>query len=325
MQKIIFIAIFSIFSFSLMAEVIYTPAEKLTPRKQTEKQYYIPDIKQNSLSISAGGASGQMAISSGDTRSYDSSTELRAKNNFNLSYLRRVSGGLSIGLDLTMFTSNDAKYTKYADSAARDGRNRTYVDSSTCQYINGYVASGACDEDTGKVADGKYCSSNPANCNGGKIDCSVFNSYCNSGRPDPNFDSSTGGGSSGSGNTGRPILYEKVISSNSYAAMLLANYDIYRGKDVGLAIQTGVGANYRELDIGFTSGGATTTEKQSSTSLAAKAGVVGDYYLSDSFAIGAGIHYVYTSQADFKFNTFGDNKVNSNGIITYNLRLSYLF
>ncbi|MDR0483692.1 MAG: hypothetical protein LBH40_00225 [Alphaproteobacteria bacterium] len=296
-------------------EITDTPAMQLP---QDVLQYY-NNIKKNTITIGVGGVYGNQEISNVDNRNYDEAQKLKTKNNFSLSYLRRINR-LSLGVDVGIFVNNNAKYTKYADSNIKNNKNRSYVDSNTCQYLNDNVFNNICD-DYGYVSDSGYCATNPGNCNNGKIDCSNFynSSYCNNLFPDPNF------GNTNSGNS-KPIAYQKTISSNLYTAMFLANYDIYQGKDVVLAIQGGIGANYQELDIGLIEGSnKSIEEKQSATSLATKVGIVGNYYLTDSFAIGTGVHYVYTSQTEFKFANFGNNTVKATGFTTYNLYLTYGF
>ncbi|MCL2567703.1 MAG: hypothetical protein FWE18_06410 [Alphaproteobacteria bacterium] len=116
------------------------------------------------------------------------------------------------------------------------------------------------------------------------------------------------------------------ITSNSYTAMFLANYELYRKNKVGFAIECGFGGVYREMALrGDVSG------KGQDVALAGKVGVVGSYFITDNFALGIGTHYVYMGETNFKalgktdrFQGY-DFNMKTDRTITYNLQLRYLF
>jgi len=139
---------------------------------------------------------------------------------------------------------------------------------------------------------------------------------------DPSCSTDPGGGGNGSNNTSNNIS----ITSNSYTAMFLANYEVYRTNYIGLSIESGIGANYREMQIrGAVSGGGANTV------LTGKIGIIGSYYFADNFALGIGTHYLYLGEHQFKelgkTNNFSgyDFIIKSSATIAYNLQLRYFF
>ncbi|MDR2007779.1 MAG: hypothetical protein LBQ34_02245 [Alphaproteobacteria bacterium] len=157
--------------------------------------------------------------------------------------------------------------------------------------------------------------------------CNLYPSVCEEGIPPsieevcnlyPNLCATGGGG----GNTRQAIS----ISSSSYVAYFLVNYELFREYGIGLSIECGLGGIYRDMKLR----GAVSGSGQA-VALAAKTGAVGSYYLGENIALGVGVHYVYTGEQEFKnlgkndkFQGY-DFKIKSDRIITYNLRLTYLF
>lgn len=150
--------------------------------------------------------------------------------------------------------------------------------------------------------------------------CSLYPSLCEDGHPPsieefcnlyPDLCASGGGG----GNNNRTS-----INSNSYTAMFLVNYELFRAKYVGLSIECGLGAIYRDMKLR----GAVNGSGQS-VALAGKTGAVGSYYLTNSLAIGAGVHYVYMGDSQFKNLSGYDFTIKSSANINYSLQLRYIF
>jgi hypothetical protein len=109
------------------------------------------------------------------------------------------------------------------------------------------------------------------------------------------------------------------ISSNAYVAYFLANYELFKEYDIGLAIECGLGAIYRDITLkGAVSGSS------SATTLAAKTGAVGSYYFADNLALGLGVYYVYMGDTQLKVSNY-DFKMRNSATITYSMQLRYLF
>ncbi|MDR2007746.1 MAG: hypothetical protein LBQ34_02075, partial [Alphaproteobacteria bacterium] len=116
------------------------------------------------------------------------------------------------------------------------------------------------------------------------------------------------------------------MSSNSYNAMFLVNYELLKVNNIGLAIEGGIGAMYRDIKIrGAVSGSGSTM------ALSGKVGTIGSYYLSDNIALGVGVHYVYTGGMKFKeigktdkFSGYSFNIQNERTTV-YSLQLRFLF
>ncbi|MDR2007882.1 MAG: hypothetical protein LBQ34_02795 [Alphaproteobacteria bacterium] len=146
------------------------------------------------------------------------------------------------------------------------------------------------------------------------------------GCPDSGGGNGGGGGGGGGDNKGSNIKKVSSITSNAYTAMFLVNYEVYRTGHIGLAIEGGFGANYRELRLKGDMNGS-----GASTALSGKTGIVGSYYFTNNFALGVGTHYVYLGEQKFtklgKSNDFAgyDFKFKSLSTITYNLQLKYMF
>ncbi|MDR2008239.1 MAG: hypothetical protein LBQ34_04630 [Alphaproteobacteria bacterium] len=127
---------------------------------------------------------------------------------------------------------------------------------------------------------------------------------------------------SGGGGNNHPTS----MTSNSYTAMFLANYELYRKNKIGLSLECGLGALYRDMKLS-----GAVSESDSATALHGKAGVVGSYFITNNLALGVGTHYVYIGETSFKTlnktDTFAgyDFKMQQDRIMTYNLQLRYLF
>jgi hypothetical protein len=116
------------------------------------------------------------------------------------------------------------------------------------------------------------------------------------------------------------------ITSNSYTAYFLINYEIIKISKVSIAIECGLGGNYRDMKLR----GAVVGSGQN-VAFTGKAGLIGSYYISNNFALGLGANYVYMGEQQFKnlgktdrFQGY-DFKMQSSNTITYNLQLRYLF
>ncbi|MDR2007787.1 MAG: hypothetical protein LBQ34_02295 [Alphaproteobacteria bacterium] len=107
---------------------------------------------------------------------------------------------------------------------------------------------------------------------------------------------------------------------NAYTMLLLADYEFFRSKYFGLALQLGGGAALQNLDYKtdyFSVNSSTITPS-------AKIGLVGNIYISESFALGLGVHYIYMNETKIDME---NNKTitMANTCITLNASLKFMF
>ncbi|MDR0483915.1 MAG: hypothetical protein LBH40_01360 [Alphaproteobacteria bacterium] len=96
-------------------------------------------------------------------------------------------------------------------------------------------------------------------------------------------------------NINNPSKNNTSVALNSYTAMFLINYELLKINKFGLAVESGIGANYREIRLR-----GAISDGDKSISLAGKTGLVGSYYFTNNLALDIGTHYVVNRKSEFK-------------------------